>query len=75
MVAIPGQFMSFGHDYRADTADFVQTAYELPEITEEQMAALHDTLVTRELDRAARIKAGKELAQVGSMGRVASDTQ
>jgi uncharacterized membrane protein len=75
MVAIPGQFMSFGHDYRADTADFVQTAYELPEITEEQMAALQYTLVTRELDRAARIKAGKELAQVGSMGRVASDTQ
>jgi uncharacterized membrane protein len=75
MVAIPGQFMSFGHDYRADTAAFVQAAYELPEMTEEQMAALHDTLVTRELDRAARIKAGKELAQVGSMGRVASDTQ
>jgi uncharacterized membrane protein len=75
MVAIPGQFMSFGHDYRADTAAFVQAAYELPEVTEEQMAALHDTLVTRELDRAARIKAGKELAQVGSMGRVASDTQ
>jgi uncharacterized membrane protein len=75
MVAIPGQFMSFGHDYRADTAAFVQAAYELPEVTEAQMAALHDTLVTRELDRAARIKASKELAQVGSMGRVASDTQ
>jgi uncharacterized membrane protein len=75
MVAIPGQFMSFGHDYRADTAAFVQAAFGLPEVTEKQMADLHDTLVERELDRAARIKAGKEMAQVGSMGRVASDTQ
>jgi uncharacterized membrane protein len=75
MVTVPGQFKSFGHDYRADTATFVQAAYGLPEATEEQMAALHETLVSRELDRAARIKAGKELAQVGSMGRVASDTQ
>jgi uncharacterized membrane protein len=75
MVTIPGEFKSFGHDYRADTAAFVQAAYGLPEVTDQQMAALHETLVERELDRAARIKAGKELAQVGSMGRVASDTQ
>ena len=75
MVVVPGEFKSFGHDYRADTADFVRAAYELPEMTEEQMAALHETLVARELDRGARIKAGKEMAQVGSMGRVASDTQ
>jgi uncharacterized membrane protein len=75
MVTIPGEFKSFGHDYRADTADFVQAAYGLPEVTEEQMAALHDTLTERELDRAARIKAGKEMAQVGMVGRVASDTQ
>lgn len=75
MVAIPGQFMSFGHDYRADTAAFVQSAYGLPEATEKQMSALHDTLVRRELDRADRIKAGKDRDQVGSIGRVASDTQ
>lgn len=75
MVTVPGQFKSFGHDYRADTAAFVQAAYGLPMPTEKQMAALHETLVSRELDRAARIKAGKELAQVGSVGRVASDTQ
>jgi uncharacterized membrane protein len=75
MVVVPGQFKSFGHDYRADTADFVRAAYGLPEMTEEQMAALHDTLVARELDRGARIKAGKEMDQLGSMGRVASDTQ
>ena len=75
MVVIPGQFKSFGHDYRADTARFVQAAYGLPEITEEQMGSLHDTLVQREMDRAARIKMGKDADQVGSMGRVASDTQ
>jgi uncharacterized membrane protein len=75
MVTIPGEFKSFGHDYRADTADFVQAAYGLPQVTEEQRAALHDTLIERELDRAARIKAGKEMAQVGTVGRVASDTQ
>ncbi|MGH8950536.1 MAG: alpha/beta-hydrolase family protein, partial [Acidimicrobiia bacterium] len=75
MVVIPGQFKSFGHDYRADTARFVQAAYGLPDITEEQMGSLHDTLVQRELDRGARIKMGKDADQVGSMGRVASDTQ
>jgi uncharacterized membrane protein len=75
MVTVPGEFKSFGHDYRADTAAFVQASYGLPELTDEQLAGLHDTLVGRELDRADRIKAGKELAQVGSVGRVASDTQ
>jgi hypothetical protein len=75
MVTIPGQFKSFGHDYRADTAAFVHAAYDLPDVTEKQMAALHDTLVRRELDRAARIKAGNDGGQTGSMGRVASDSQ
>jgi len=74
-VTIPGQFKSFGHDYRADTAAFVHSAYDLPDVTEKQMAALHDTLVRRELDRAARIKAGNDGGQTGSMGRVASDSQ
>lgn len=75
MVTIPGEFKSFGHDYRADTARFVQSAYQLPEVSEQQMADLHDTLVARELDRAKRIKAGKGPGDVGSMGRVPSDTQ
>jgi uncharacterized membrane protein len=75
MVTIPGEFKSFGHDYRADTAAFVQAAYGLPEVSDSQMAALHETLIRRELDRAARINAGKDGGQVGSMGRVASDTQ
>jgi len=57
MVTIPGEYKSFGHDYRADTLDFVGAAYDLPEISEEQAAAIHQTLVRRELDRAQRIKA------------------
>jgi len=56
MVTIPGQFKSFGHDYRGDTARFVQAAYGLPPVSEEQMEALHATLIGRELDRADRIK-------------------
>ncbi|MGI9610353.1 MAG: alpha/beta-hydrolase family protein, partial [Acidimicrobiia bacterium] len=57
MVTVPGEFKSFGHDYRADTADFVQAAYGLPSVSEEQKHAIHETLVARELDRARRIKA------------------
>jgi uncharacterized membrane protein len=56
MVTIPGEFKSFGHDYRADTLDFVGAAYDLPPITEEQSKAVHETLVRRELDRAERIR-------------------
>ncbi len=75
MVTVPGEFKSFGHDYRADTAAFVRAAFDLPEVTDKQMSNLHDTLVRRELDRGARIKAGNDAGQVGSMGRVASDSQ
>jgi hypothetical protein len=39
------------------------------------MEALHETLVRRELDRAARIKAGQDSAAKDTMGRVGSDTQ
>jgi hypothetical protein len=56
MVTVPGEFKSFGHDYRGDTADFVQAAYGFPSTTDEQRQAIHDTLIARELDRAARIK-------------------
>ena len=56
-VMIPGEYKSFGHDYRADTLDFVSAAYDLPSITPVQAIAIHETLVRRELDRAARIKA------------------
>jgi hypothetical protein len=74
MVTVPGQFKSFGHDYRADTARFVQSAYELPDVSEQQLTDLHETLVRRELDRADRIKAGKG-GDAGSKSRVPSDTQ
>lgn len=57
MVTIPGEFKSFGHDYRADTLDFVGAAYDLPPVTSEQANAIHETLVHRELDRARRIHA------------------
>jgi len=75
MVVIPGQFKSFGHDYRADTAQFVGAGFELPEATEAQMAALDRTLVRREMERAAKIGAGKTARLEGSMGRAASETQ
>lgn len=57
MVTIPGEYKSFGHDYRGDTLDFVGAAYDLPAITDEQAESVSATLVRRELDRAERIKA------------------
>jgi uncharacterized membrane protein len=57
MVTIPGEYKSFGHDYRADTLDFVGAAYDLPAYSDEQAITIHETLVRRELDRAVRIKA------------------
>lgn len=57
MVTVPGEYKSFGHDYRGDTLDFVGAAYDLPAIDEDQAQAVHATLIARELDRAARIKA------------------
>jgi uncharacterized membrane protein len=56
MVTIPGEYKSFGHDYRGDTLDFVAAAYDLPQVTPDQTEAIHDTLIRRELDRAERIK-------------------
>jgi hypothetical protein len=56
-VMIPGEYKSFGHDYRADTLDFVSAVYDLPPITPAQAIAIHETLVRRELDRGARTKA------------------
>jgi hypothetical protein len=57
MVTVPGEYKSFGHDYRGDTLEFVAAAYDLPPITEEQAKAMRETLVKRELDRGERIKA------------------
>lgn len=52
---VPGEFKSFGHDYRADTARFVRAALGLPAVTEEQMQAVERVLRELELDRGQRI--------------------
>jgi len=57
MVTVPGEFGSFGHDYRADTARFVRDAYHLPTVTADQMQRIEAELRTLELQRADRIKA------------------
>jgi hypothetical protein len=57
MVSVPGEFGSFGHDYRADIVRFVQDAYRLPPASEEQLGRIEKTLRSLELERAQRIKA------------------
>jgi uncharacterized membrane protein len=66
MVTIPGEYKSFGHDYRADTLDFVGAAYDFPAISEDQAKAIHETLIDRELDRAARIRTKDPAAAAGA---------
>ncbi len=55
LVQVPGRFTSYGHDYRADMARFVQAAYDFPAVTEEQMQAVEAKLVELDLDRARRL--------------------
>src|SRR5829696_1485505 len=57
MVSVPGEFGSFGHDYRADMVGFVRDAYQLPAATEQQLSHIEETLRSLELERAERIKA------------------
>jgi uncharacterized membrane protein len=57
MVSVPGEFGSFGHDYRADMVRFVQDAYDLPAATEQQLTRIEQVLRSLELERAERIKA------------------
>jgi len=59
MRTVPGQFKSFGHDYRGDTAHFVHAAYQLDDVTDEQMEKLVATLKQLELERGERIKNAK----------------
>jgi uncharacterized membrane protein len=56
MRTVPGQFKSFGHDYRGDTAPFVQAAYQLADVSDGQMEAVVETLRRLELERGERIK-------------------
>jgi hypothetical protein len=63
MRVVPGEFKSFGHDYRADTPDFVNAAYQLNAVTSKQMEAIHATLRQRELERGERLKAAPDRAE------------
>jgi uncharacterized membrane protein len=59
MKVIPGEFKSFGHDYRGDTAAFVHAAYRFPAVTDQQMQNVHEALLQLELERGERIKQSK----------------
>ena len=63
MRVVPGEFKSFGHDYRGDTADFVHAAYRLAPVTEVQMKTVVDALRRLELERGERIKNAKDSAK------------
>jgi uncharacterized membrane protein len=57
MVSVPGDFGSFGHDYRADMVRFVHDAYGLPGASDAQLDRIDQQLRSLELERAQRIKA------------------
>ncbi len=63
MVTVPGEYKSFGHDYRGDTLNFVHAAYGMEAVTDEQREAIETTLMNRERDRAIRIKAEEPEAE------------
>ena len=53
----PGDFMSLGHDYRADLGAVVTAAYDLP-ADEATAARLETYLRNKEIERAQRIDEG-----------------
>jgi uncharacterized membrane protein len=55
MVTMPGDFRSFGHDYRADMARFVLDGLGLPPASDAQIASVERFLRDLESERAARI--------------------
>ncbi len=55
---VPGAFNALGHDYRADLAQFVSTAYALTDVSDEQMANIEERLRRSEVERAAKIAEG-----------------
>ncbi len=63
MKTVPGEFKSFGHDYRADMAAFVHAAYGLEDTTAEQISAVVERLRTMELERGERIREAKVAAE------------
>lgn len=74
MVTVPGEYKSFGHDYRGDTAEFVLAAYGFDQVSDEQKTAIRSTLIAREVDRAARIK-GDDSSGSGAIQDVAARVQ
>jgi uncharacterized membrane protein len=60
MVTVPGEFKSFGHDYRGDMARFVLDGFDLPAATEEQIANVDRYLRDLERERAERIASRSE---------------
>jgi hypothetical protein len=73
MVWMPGEFGSFGHDYRADMLRFVQDTYRFSPTTEEQLSRIERTLRSLELERAQRIKAAHQHAAPPSPVRRTAD--
>jgi uncharacterized membrane protein len=59
MVTVPGEFGSFGHDYRADMAAFVRHAFALPSASDGQLARIEETLRSLERQRERRIAAAE----------------
>ena len=56
---IPGEFFSTGHDYRADLASFVRTAFGFSDVDADQMERIEARLRASEIARAERIDLGK----------------
>jgi uncharacterized membrane protein len=73
MVSVPGKFGSFGHDYRGDMVRFVHDAFQLPAVTEQQLASIEQTLQSLELERAERIKAHRAEAAPAAPAHRAAD--
>jgi uncharacterized membrane protein len=71
MRVVPGEFKSFGHDYRGDMARFVHRAYGFP-ATPEQVRSVDDTLRRLEVERGERIK---DAGQRASGAPAGSDNQ
>ena len=62
MLLTPGEFASFGHDYRADMAAFVRDAYDFPEASDEQLDRIEQVLRSLEFERNERIQAERTQA-------------
>jgi hypothetical protein len=62
MLLTPGEFASFGHDYRADMAAFVRDTYGLPEASDEQLDRIEQVLRSLEFERNERIQAERAQA-------------